>query len=383
MEKIKGIVMRTSPKVTVLYTSKSDFIEIPTPKEQPVVGQAIKVNLNPKRLFIYQNISFKYIAVAAVILLVLSISVFSLLFIPNMAVASVALDINNNKGVELSINKDGKIIKVPKVNGDSSILEGISIKGLDIYQTVDLIIENANHKGMLNVTQNLVMASVVPINNKKTQIINTEKLRNTIRDVMTSRCLIGSVVVSQVNQKTQKEAMQQGMTVNGYLIFIRCKNKGIAVQPNALRNDVVKTLMDANVCITSLFPEESFELRAKILKDNSTVARKMPNVPSSLHVIRPSAMNSTENHGYIVPSPKQSPSSPSSPSSSSTSSNGMKPNALIPYPVRQPMQVKPPVSNKSSSGQVSPGSMPKMFSPTQPMSPSYKGKWANKQSGPF
>jgi len=368
MEKIKGIVMRTSPKVTVLYTSKSDFIEIPTPKEQPVVGQTINVNLNPKRLFIVHNTNFKYIAVAAVILLVLSISVFSLLFIPNMAVASVALDINNNKGVELSINKDGKIIKVPKVNGDSSILEGISIKGLDIYQAIDLIIENAHHKGMLNVTQNLVMASVVPINNKKTQIINTEKLRNTIRNVMTSKFLIGSVVVSQVNQKTQKEAMQQGMTVNGYLIFIRCKNRGIAVQPNALRNDVVKTLMDANVSITSLFPEESFELRAKILKDNSTVAKKMPNVPSSLHVIRPSAMNSTENHGYMVPSPKQSP------SSSSTSSNGMKPNALIPYPVRQPMQVKPPVSNKPSSGQVSPGSMPKMLLPTQPMSPSYNGK---------
>jgi len=357
MDKIKGIVMRTSPKFTVLYTSKSDFIEIPTPKEQPVVGQTINVNLNPKRLFIVHNSNFKYVAVAAVMLFVLSISVFSLLFIPNMAVASVALDINNNKGVELLINKDGKIIKVPDVNGGSKILEGISTKGLDIYQSVNLIIENAHQKGMLDVTQNLVMASVVPINNKKTQIIDTEKLRNTIREVMTRKCLTGSVVVSQANQKTQLEATQHGLTVNDYLIHIKCENKGITVEPDALRNDVQKAMMDANVCITSLFPEDSFEVRAQILKDNSTDTKKMPNAPSSPAVIHPSTMNSTQSHGYMAPSLKQSP------SSSSTASNGMK-----------PMQVKPPVSNKPSSGQVPPANLPKMLSPTHPMNPSYNGK---------
>ena len=352
MEKIKGIVMRTSTKVTVLYTSKSDFIKIPTPKKQPVVGQTIHVNINPKRLFIVHNTNLKYIAVAAVMLLVLSISIFSLLFIPNMAVASVALDINNHKGVELRVNKDGKIIKVPDVNGGSSILGGVSAKGLDIYQTVDLIIENAHQKGMLNATQNLVMASVVPINDKKTQIIDTEKLRNTIRDVMTRRCLTGNVVVSQVNQRTQQEASKQRMSVNDYLILDRCGNMGIAVQPNALRDDVVKALMDANVYITSLFPEESFELRAQSLKGNSTDVKKMPNVPTGPKVMRPST----------------------SPSSSSTSSNGMKPNVLSPYPVRQPMKIIPPVSNKASSGQFPPNSMPKIFSPKQPMSPSYNGK---------
>jgi len=352
MDKIKGIVMRTSPKVTVLYTSKNDFIEIPTPKEQPVVGQTIHVNVNPKRLFIVHHTNLKYIAVAAVMLLVLSISFFSLLFIPNMAVASIALDINNHKSVELRVNKDGKVIKVPDASGASSLLEGVSTKGLDIYQTVDLIIENAHHKGMLDVTQNLVMASVVPTSDKKTQIIDTEKLRTTIRDVMTRRCLTGNVVVSQVNQKTQQEASKQGMSVNDYLILNRCGNMGIAVQPNALRNDVVKTLTDANVCITNLFPEESFELRAQSLKGNSTETKIMPNVPTGPNVMRPTT----------------------NPSSSNMSSNGMKPNALSPYPVRQPMKVKLPVPNKASSSQAPPSNMPKMFSPPQPLSPSYNRK---------
>ena len=51
----------------------------------------------PRHSFLFHNSTLKYGALAAVLLLVLSISVFSLLFIPNMAVASVILDINNNK----------------------------------------------------------------------------------------------------------------------------------------------------------------------------------------------------------------------------------------------------------------------------------------------
>lgn len=138
--------MRTSPKVTGIFTEEGDFIEIPTPKEPPVVGQTIEVSLNPRRLFVFRNSVLKYASVAAVLFLVLSISAFYL-FIPNMAVASVSLDIN--KGVEILINKDGKVIKVQDVNGGPSIVEGLSIKGLDVYQAVDLIIGNAHHKGTL------------------------------------------------------------------------------------------------------------------------------------------------------------------------------------------------------------------------------------------
>jgi len=340
MEKTKGVVMRTSPKVTVIYTSESDFLEIPTPKDSPQVGQTIEVNLNPKRLFMFHNSALKYASVAAVLFLVLSISVFSLLFIPNMAVASVALNINNNSGIELLLNKNGKVIKEPDTNDGSGILEGISTKGLDIYQTVDLIVENANHNGKLNETQNLVMASVVPINNKINQLIDTDKIRNTLRDAMTRRNLSGSVVVSQASPKIQQEAKQQGMTMNGYLIYTRSENKGIVVQPDTLRNDVQKALMDAHVSATSLFPEESFEVRAQ----GKT----------------PSAMESPDNHSSM----KQNP------SSSNTPSNGMNPNAPSHSPIKQPMQQTSPNLAKPTSSPVSPGNKP---TPQQPMSTPYIG----------
>ena len=49
MEKTQGIVMRTSPKVTVIFTEKGDFLEISTPKEPPVqFPQGIKIRLLKK-----------------------------------------------------------------------------------------------------------------------------------------------------------------------------------------------------------------------------------------------------------------------------------------------------------------------------------------------
>jgi len=295
MKKTKGLVMRTSPKVTAIFTEKGDFIEIPTPKEPPLIGQTIEVNVNPSRLFTFHKSVLKYASVAAVLFLVLSISVYSLL-IPNMAVASVALDIN--KGVELMINKDGKIIKVRDVNGGPSILEGLSIKGLDIYQAVDIILGNANHKGTLNETHNLILASVVPVNKWGTQLIDTEKLRNSIRDEMNRRNMFGSVVVSQANEEIQQEAQRQGMTVNSYLIYDRCEEKGIAIQPDTLRNDAKKALVDAKVSVSSLFPEESFEVSVQDWNSNSTDTKTEPNLKHGPEYEHPSNMesNTIEDH---------------------------------------------------------------------------------------
>ncbi|MDR3584327.1 MAG: anti-sigma factor domain-containing protein [Desulfosporosinus sp.] len=347
MKKTKGIVMRTSTNVSVIFTEKGDYIEIPTPKEPPLVGQTIELPVKLQRLPLFHNSWVKY-STAAVLLLVFSITSFYLLFLPNMAVASVALDIN--KGVEFSINKDGRVINVRDVYGGSSLVEGLSIQGLDVYQAVNLIVEKAKNQGTLNDTNNLVLASVVPMNQWGNQLIDVGKLRNAIRDDMIRRNQSGSVFVGQTNQKIQQEAQQQGMTVNSYLIYVRCQEKGITVQPDTFRNDVQKALLNANVSISSLFPEDSLEVTAQNGKGNSSDTKKESKVQNG-------------------PQPKP----PSDMGSPSGSTPGMNSSAPSHSPVKQPMQGISPDMNKSSSNLVSPGSMPKSSSPQQPMAPSNGG----------
>ena|GEM_PF-5407923 len=71
-------------------------------------------------------------------------------------------------------------------------------------------------------------------------MIHTGKLRNAIRDEMICRKQSVSVFVGQTDLKIQQAAKQQRMTINSYLIYNRCEEKGIAVQPDTLRNDVQK-----------------------------------------------------------------------------------------------------------------------------------------------
>ncbi|WP_206809515.1 anti-sigma factor domain-containing protein [Paradesulfitobacterium ferrireducens] len=259
MEQTKGIVMRTSNKTTVIYTEKGDFYEIPTPKEVPLVGQTIEINLNSTSLSQLKTFALKYAAAAAVLLLALSISAFYLLYLPNKAVASVALDLN--QGIELLVNREGKVIKAQNVNGASTLLEGLSVKGSDIYQAVDLILENAHNKGTLNQTQNLVLARVIPLSSRGDQMIDTESLRNTIRDELLRSNLSGNVVVGKADEATQLEARKHGMTVNSYLIYERSQQQGVEIQPDTLRNDLQKALNDAKISVPSLFPEENLEVK--------------------------------------------------------------------------------------------------------------------------
>lgn len=259
MEQTKGIVMRTSNKTTVIYTEKGDFYEIPTPKEVPLVGQTIEINLNSTGFSQLKTFALKYAAAAAVLLLALSISAFYLLYLPNKAVASVALDLN--QGIELLVNREGKVIKAQNVNGASTLLEGLSVKGSDIYQAVDLILENAHNKGTLNQTQNLVLARVIPLSSRGDQMIDTESLRNTIRDELLRSNLSGNVVVGKADEATQLEARKHGMTVNSYLIYERSQQQGVEIQPDTLRNDLQKALNDAKISVPSLFPEENLEVK--------------------------------------------------------------------------------------------------------------------------
>ncbi|MDA8228035.1 MAG: anti-sigma factor domain-containing protein [Desulfitobacterium hafniense] len=260
MSKIQGIVMRTSIKRTVVLTEKGEFLEIPTPKVQPFVGQKIEVELKPSKGIFFNNALVRQALAAAVLLLAISIIAFYQLFIPTVAVASVALDIN--KGMEILINKNGKVISIRDVNGSSSIFNDLSVKGLDVYEAVTLILEKANAQGLLKEDQNLILASVIPSNEKGSQVIDTEKLKSTLQDNLHKEKRSGSIVVGKVDSKMQQEAKQQGMTVNSYWVYDRCQENGVNIAPEAFKDgNVQKALNDANADVSKLFPTESIAVQ--------------------------------------------------------------------------------------------------------------------------
>lgn len=260
MKKVKGVVMRVSGSKTVVYTREGDFLEIPTPKDRPPVGRTIEVTLPSQRPWL-KHFLLKYAAAAAVLILAVVMGVVNPLLGPGAAVASVALDINY--GVELLVNKEGKVIKARDVSRESDyMVDGPGLKGQDIYQAVELILDDAGKKGVLGKDENLVLVSVVPLNKRGVNVVDEARLRSVVREEMISKNIYGVVMVSQADKETKQRAENLGISVNSYMVYERCQQDGLNVQADTFRGgDIQKALAGANTSVTGLFPEKSFEVR--------------------------------------------------------------------------------------------------------------------------
>lgn len=80
--------------------------------------------------------------------------------------AAVVMDINNSK--ELFVNRDAKVLKVIDLTqGTQTSPSDLQLQGKDIYTAVDLMIDQVNTQGLLNQSKNLVMTSIIPMDNRQ------------------------------------------------------------------------------------------------------------------------------------------------------------------------------------------------------------------------
>ena len=289
MEKTKGIVMRTSKKATAIYTEKGDFIEVPTPKEVPQVGDMIEVEIKRRRLLLHSQSWLKYATSAAVLFLALSLATFNLLALPNMAVASVSLDIN--RGIELLVNKNGEVIKIRDIDGGAYMYEGLSLTDQDTYQAIKLIIDNAVKTGDLKESENLIFVRIVPLSKWIENNLDHEKLKNSIQSEMTRLNISGNLIVGESSEEIRKEALKHEMSVNDHIMYERFQENGINMQSETLRNvDTHQVLSEAKVNVTDLFPGECTEIRSSVKSSRNEVHSEEASNS------RDSEMGSRDNH---------------------------------------------------------------------------------------
>lgn len=237
-------------------------MEIPTPRSRPAVGRVIEVDLSPPGPL--NNQSFmKYAMAAAVLILVAVLGVFNPLFWPGAAVASVSLDINH--GIELLVDKEGKVIKASDAGkGLDYVVAGSSLKGQDIYRAVEMILEDASEKGFLENDRNIVLVSVVPLESSGSNVVDEEKLGAIVRQGMISKNSYGVVMVGRTDMDTKRRAEKMGMTVNTYLVYDRFRHNGHNIEAEDLRGgDIRKVLEENKVSIPTLFPQNSFEVKPR------------------------------------------------------------------------------------------------------------------------
>lgn len=255
MKKTTGIVMKTSKKVTILYTESGDYLEIKTPKGTPTLGQVLEIELpEPKPL---RHRLLKFGSVAAILLLALSLSVFNFISGPNTAVAAVVIDMDTS--MELLINRDAKVLKaidVTQRSGDSPANQ--QLQGMDLYTAVDLIIDKAHQEGVFNQADRLILTSIIPMDDQPVDVIDQGKLRETIERHMLNENISANMMVIKTDETTHNSAQSLGMSVNHYQIYKRIQEKGLIVTTDGSNSkDTHLMLAEANTTLMSLFPKES------------------------------------------------------------------------------------------------------------------------------
>lgn len=258
MKKTRGIVMKTSKKATILYTESGDYLKIKTPKVTPTLGQVIEIELPVPNSLSHRLL--KFISVAAILLLALSLSVFNLVSGPNTAVAAVVMDMDTS--MELLIDRDAKVLDVIEVaRGSTNTPSNLQLKGMEIYAAVDLIIDKANIQGVFTQGNSHILTSIIPMDNRLEDVINQANLRESIERHMLEKDISASMMVSMTDEITQKTAQSLGMSVNHYQIYKRILEKGLIVTADGSNSkDVLQMLAEANTTLISLFPQESIAI---------------------------------------------------------------------------------------------------------------------------
>lgn len=255
---MKAVVFRISGNKTAVYTKEGDFLEIPTPKNTPGVGQMIEINVKPTQWHIKHSI-LKYSIAAAVFILILTLGLLNPLMWPGTAVANVALDVNY--GMELYVNKQARVVDVKDVNGQlNGVLKDLDLKNMDVYEAINLILTEAKTKGVLKEEKNLVLASVIPIQDVGQNLIDNNRLTSVIREAMVSNNISGIVMAGKADEEIEARAENFGLTVNQYQIYERCLQDGKKIHADDFRSEnIQQTLKNSNVSLTELFPEDCTE----------------------------------------------------------------------------------------------------------------------------
>ncbi len=234
-------------------------MEIYTPGGRLAVGQMLEVPAPSS--FFNRRPFMKYAAAAAALVLALLLGIVYPLAGPGTAVASVALEIN--AGIELMINRESKVIQVRSAGeGAEHVLKNLELRGLDVYEAIERILEDARARGFFEDSQILVLASVVLKDDEAGDVINVDKLRCEIYEDMAGGKAPGLIIVSEADVGKKRQAESHQMTLNSYLVYERCRLCNLDVQADLFREGgAARALEGSRISLPCLFPGESLELK--------------------------------------------------------------------------------------------------------------------------
>ncbi|MFZ5945397.1 MAG: anti-sigma factor domain-containing protein [Bacillota bacterium] len=253
MTKMKGIVMRVEDKHVAVVTEEGDFLRVKMPAKKPLPGDTIEFPVKKK-------FNFKpYMMIAAMLILIFGISSLRPFTTPPV-VASVTIDLTPN--IELTIGQGNTVAKTEAQNKEGSeLLNEIEIKGLDVYQAVNIITAKAAEMGFLKQEdRNVAIATIVSLSDEDN--LDKDKIMQTIHDEIYERKFNGYVIVNEATQQISQQAKEQGIPINRYMLMEKAQQQGSQLTPEFFTNNSLKQVIDdSQIQVQNAFPGDWCEVQ--------------------------------------------------------------------------------------------------------------------------
>ncbi len=240
MGKIRGMVLRVEERQVVVITEEGDYLKVKMPVRRPSPGETIELPIK-------KPVSFrpKYV-VAAILIIFMALSGLKIFTTPPVF-ASVALDMTPS--VQLTIGKGNLVIQSQAQNPEGEkLLKELDLKGLDVYQAVNLITAKAAEMNFFDSERkNLALATVIPLREAPDETgIDKNKIMQVIHDEMYERKYDGYVVVNQAGKEIIQQAEETGLPVNRYMLMKKYREQGIEIPPEILKDSSPSQVIQSN-----------------------------------------------------------------------------------------------------------------------------------------
>ncbi len=215
METVRGRILEIKEKHIVLLSTDGRYLKLPKPDGTIRLGEETELTLQPVANKKWLTSRAVLSAVAAVLIL--------LVFIPGIFTGNKTeqpqfyLSLDINPSVELAVGNDLRVLGYRALNADGErVLAGIA-EGADLFYTVNAIIEKATALSYLkgDAVDNLVLLTLA--GNVPAELTVTQ-LENAVHDRLITLGIDGNVGVFEAEDTERVEALNQGTSLNRYLL---------------------------------------------------------------------------------------------------------------------------------------------------------------------
>ena len=275
----RGLVLEIQGDKIVVLTSTGEFKECKYKNQNINIGDEITVPTGNFQRFIKSQ-SWLVTAAAAVFLILIIPFLIKSNATAGQTVAYLSVDINPS--LEISLNKDLKVIKTKTLNSDANlIIKKINLSGLSAPDAIAKITDLAYENGFISQSKdNAIVLAVTPANNSFNPVNFENSLKDATQEVLTKDKIDAIVQTISTSPTIRKEAASEGLSTGKYALLLEAVDSGLNIKTSDLKKESISMAIknaggNINDIVTKVHNEkqlerltENYKGKMKSSKDN-------------------------------------------------------------------------------------------------------------------